>query len=82
MYNLVANVSSYPDFVPYCSATEILEDNGAEVLASVALNFHGLVKKFTTRNTMQPHDCIKMILVGGPLNKLDKSYVIDLLLLL
>ncbi|MEE3003763.1 MAG: SRPBCC family protein, partial [Pseudomonadota bacterium] len=48
MYNLVANVSSYPDFVPYCSETEILEDDGAQVLASVSLNFHGLAKKFTT----------------------------------
>ena len=51
---LSCNVSSYPDFVPYCSETEILEDDGAQVLASVSLNFHGLAKKFTTRKQCSP----------------------------
>ncbi|MBT4804259.1 MAG: type II toxin-antitoxin system RatA family toxin [Legionellales bacterium] len=75
MYSLVANISSYPDFVPYCHSTIIEKDSEKEVVASIELNFHGIIKKFTTTNAMVPSETISMKLKGGPLESLNGKWV-------
>ena len=45
MYSLVANVKSYPEFVPYCSDSDIVSDTNDIVTAYIELSFHGIRKK-------------------------------------
>ena len=77
MYSLVANISSYPDFVPYCNLTIIEKDDDKEVIASIELNFHGITKKFTTTNTMQLNESISMQLKGGHLENLNGKWIFE-----
>ncbi|NDU86512.1 MAG: type II toxin-antitoxin system RatA family toxin [Ferrovum sp.] len=70
MYGLVADIPSYPRFLPWCSAAEIHEAQGDEVVATLHINFHGLRQQFTTRNVGVPHESVVMVLERGPFQDL------------
>lgn len=65
MYQLVADIPRYPEFLKWCSGADVLRDDGEEVIASISINFKGLNKSFSTRNRMQPCSAIEMSLVEG-----------------
>jgi ribosome-associated toxin RatA of RatAB toxin-antitoxin module len=70
MYDLVDDINSYPQFVPYCQKTTIIERNDNRVIAELQVAKSGLAKAFTTKNTLLPHDRIDMELVDGPFSHL------------
>ena len=37
MYDLVNNVENYPEFLPWCGGSEILEDRGDVTVASITI---------------------------------------------
>ena len=71
MYALVADVDAYPQFLPWCSATEVrpLDEHRAE--ATLHVNYHGLRLHFTTENQMEKGALIDMKLAKGPFKHLD-----------
>ena len=71
MFDLVNDVPSYPEFLPWCASTEVLEDKPDEMLARLDLSFGGLKKSFTTRNRLQPGKMIEIRLVDGPFHHLE-----------
>jgi len=70
VFALVADVASYPSFVPGCSSAEILLRTASEVVARIAVHRGPLSTRLTTRNRLQPHQSITMELVDGPLRAL------------
>ena len=42
MFDLVNDVPRYPEFLPWCAGTEVLEDKPDEMLARLDLAFSGL----------------------------------------
>lgn len=70
MFQLVADIESYPAFLPWCGGARILSAKENEVEASVNISYKGVNKSFTTRNTQQPTTSIDMCLVEGPFKKL------------
>lgn len=70
MFSLVADIESYPDFLPWCTAAVIQSANGDVVEATLELNKSGVTKSFTTRNTLQRPEAIELALVGGPFRHL------------
>ena len=74
MYALVADVESYPEFLPWCSDVEIhlREDNTVE--STLELHRGGLKKRFRTRNQMQPESSMDLSLVGGPFRHLSGGW--------
>ena len=70
MYRLVADIKSYPEFLPWCGGTQILSANGEEVRASVEIAYKGVNKSFTTVNREIEGKRIEMSLVEGPFKKL------------
>lgn len=70
MYLLVNDIKSYQEFLPWCSASEILEQSEQEMLASVTISGGGLSKAFVTRNTLVPFESITMVHVDGPFKSL------------
>jgi len=70
VYPLVADVLSYPTFVPGCSAAEILEQDGDRLVARLHVHKGPLGTRLTTRNRMTPNSEIYMELVDGPLRSL------------
>nr|VFJ62248.1 MAG: Ribosome association toxin PasT (RatA) of the RatAB toxin-antitoxin module [Candidatus Kentron sp. FW] len=71
MYALVADVPSYPRFLPWCSmasAEPLTED---EIQASIEIS-HGKVRKsFATLNRMNKDQGIEMHLLDGPFSFLE-----------
>lgn len=70
MYALVADVESYPEFLPWCSDVEVHMREGNTVEATLELHRGGLKKRFRTRNKMQPEKSMDLSLVGGPFRHL------------
>ncbi|MCW8346095.1 SRPBCC family protein [Vibrio sp. ZSDZ65] len=70
MFNLVNDVASYPDFLPGCSGSRVIESSGMEMVASVDVSKAGISKTFTTANTLVQGREILMELVDGPFKML------------
>ena len=52
MYQLVNDVKSYPDFLPGCTGSRVLELGPTQMTAAVDVSKAGISKTFTTRNTL------------------------------
>lgn len=70
MFTLVNTIESYPDFLPWCTGTNIIETSSNAMTASVSIAMGKIKQTFTTTNTMQPDTSIIMRLVEGPFKEL------------
>ena len=70
MYTLVNDVNAYPDFLPGCTGSRVLESGPTQMTAAVDVSKAGISKTFTTRNTLTSNQSILMQLVDGPFKKL------------
>lgn len=71
MYNLVNNIESYPEFLPWCVSATVLSADEDEVQATLVLSYGGFRKSFTTCNRLQKNKMIEIRLVDGPLSQLE-----------
>ena len=71
MYALVSDILAYPQFLPWCTGTQILSQEGKELSARIGFSVSGVSQSFTTRNQLQPGEEIAMQLVDGPFSTLD-----------
>ena len=70
MYALVDDIKAYPDFLPWCTAAEILGEKENELRAAVELSKGRVSKRFSTVNLRQPGKMIEMRLLDGPFKHL------------
>jgi len=70
MYALVADIESYPQFLPWCTEVKLLARGEHDVTARVALARSGVRQAFTTRNRLHVDERIDMQLVDGPFRRL------------
>ena len=70
MFDLVNDVASYPEFLPGCSGSRILETSASGMIASVDISKAGISKSFTTSNELVAGEAILMSLVDGPFKTL------------
>jgi ribosome-associated toxin RatA of RatAB toxin-antitoxin module len=75
MYALVADVESYPRFLPWCDRAFASAGEPGRTVATLHINFHGLKKEFTTENINRSGARIDMKLVSGPFRSLEGSWV-------
>ena len=74
MFALVTDVVRYPEFLPWCSSGQVLEETPNGMVASIGMSFGGLHKSFTTRNTHDTDRRIHLELVDGPFSRLDGTW--------
>ena len=70
VFAIVNDVARYPEFLPWCSHAEVLEETAGEMLAALSLSARGVKETFTTRNLLTPFEKIEMVLVTGPFREL------------
>lgn len=70
MHALVGDIESYPRFLPWCSGAVVTEREGTRTVATMHVNFRGILEQFTTENTDEPGRMITMQLVSGPFRRL------------
>ena len=71
MYALVSDILTYPQFLPWCSGTQILSQEGEELSAQIDFSVSGVSQSFTTRNRLQLDAEIAMHLIDGPFSNLE-----------
>ncbi len=78
MFDLVADVARYGEFLPWVVATRIKSDSETEMVADMLVGFNALREKFTSRVEKQrPGDQpgrIKVHYVDGPMRDLDNVW--------
>jgi ribosome-associated toxin RatA of RatAB toxin-antitoxin module len=71
MYALVENIEAYPEFLPWCTATQVHERLPGRTRATLTVGVGGLSHAFTTLNDTRPGEAIDMHLVSGPFRRFE-----------
>ncbi len=71
MIQLVEDIESYPEFLPWCSGSTILKRDGNIVEAELQIAKAGFNKSFSTRNRSEGTGKLFMTLLNGPFASLD-----------
>src|SRR3954466_1311384 len=83
MFNLVADVERYPEFVPLCKALKIRQrtpkDDGTEVIvADMTVSFKLVQETFTSRVTLdRPNLKIIVEYLRGPFSNLENRWTFE-----
>ena len=79
MFDLINDVEQYPNFIPGCADTKVLEQDNHNMRASLLISKAGVRQWFTTQNTLKRGESINMNLVDGPFSKLSGGWEIKAL---
>ncbi len=74
MYDLVADVARYAEFLPWVIATRVKSDSETEMVADMVVGFKQLREKFTSRVRKVPKQRIEVEYLDGPLKNLENVW--------
>ncbi len=74
MFDLVADVARYPEFLPWVSAMRVRSDTPTETVADMIVGFKGLRETFTSRVTKARPESIDVEYLDGPLKYLRNNW--------
>jgi ribosome-associated toxin RatA of RatAB toxin-antitoxin module len=74
MYSLVTAVADYPQFLPWCTRAEVLEQTEQGMKARLTLAYGGVHHAFTTFNRHVEDHSVLVGLVDGPFSLLDGNW--------
>jgi len=74
MFDLVADMDSYPKFLPWCVAAEILSREDDHICGRMEVARVGIHQAFTTCNRFIPGERMELRLVDGPFRKLQGAW--------
>ena len=74
MFDLVADVGSYAEFLPWVVATRIKSDEDGVMIADMLVGFSALREKFTSRVVKERPGSIKVEYIDGPLKQLANDW--------
>lgn len=74
MYKLVEAVPAYPQFLSWCTGTEVHEQSDILQKASLTVLVAGVRQHFTTVNTLIRGESIEMKLLKGPFKNLQGQW--------
>lgn len=70
MFDLVEDIESYPQFLPWCAGSRIVADHEGGLDASIDIAYRGIRSSFTTRNQHRYPEQIRLELIDGPFRSL------------
>lgn len=74
MFDLVADVSRYGEFLPWVVGTRVRSNSETEMIADMLVGFKALREKFTSRvEKKRPHE-IEVHYLDGPMRDLDNVW--------
>ena len=74
MFDLVADVSRYAEFLPWVVGTRVRSDSDTEMVADLLVGFNALREKFTSRVEKQRPGMIQVFYLDGPMRDLDNTW--------
>lgn len=75
MFDLVADVARYPEFLPWVIATRVRSDSETEMVADMLVGFKAIREKFTSRVEKRRPNQVEVFYVDGPLKDLDNNWL-------
>jgi ribosome-associated toxin RatA of RatAB toxin-antitoxin module len=66
LFALVDDVERYPEFLPWCSGTQVFERTPETTRARIDVDYHGLTSHFATVNRKQSARRMDLEFVEGP----------------
>ena len=75
MYELVADVERYPEFLPWCLAARVRKHEGNLMVADLVIGFRMVKERFTSHVTLKRPTCIDVEYTHGPLRHLNNHWL-------
>ncbi|WP_448581747.1 type II toxin-antitoxin system RatA family toxin [Thermaurantiacus sp.] len=77
LFDLVADVGAYPEFLPWVAATRIRERSETLMVADMSVGFRAIRETFTSRVTLDRPRAIHVDYVSGPLKHLSNDWMFE-----
>lgn len=74
MFDLVADVQSYEQFLPWVSAIRVRSNSETEMVADMIVGFKGLSESFTSRVLKERPNSVHVDYLDGPLKHLSNDW--------
>jgi coenzyme Q-binding protein COQ10 len=77
LFDIVADIERYPDFLPWCVATRVKSREGNVITADVVIGFKMFRERFTTRDVLDRPRRIDVSYHEGPFKYLNNHWVFE-----
>lgn len=77
MFDLVAGIERYPEFLPWCLAARVRSREGKTVIADLVIGFKMIRERYTSRVTLDRPRRIDVEYLEGPLKRLTNHWVFE-----
>lgn len=74
MFDLVCDVKSYPEFLPWCVDAHVENETDTTLVAGMTISKAGINQTFTTQNVKHRPEYMTLELVDGPFSKLHGKF--------
>jgi ribosome-associated toxin RatA of RatAB toxin-antitoxin module len=74
MFDLVEHVEAYPEFLPWCGGSDVLERSDGRTIVTLRIDYRGLRQSFTTVNLHSHPSWIEIRLRDGPFTRLEADW--------
>jgi coenzyme Q-binding protein COQ10 len=74
LFDLVADIGKYPEFLPWCVAARVRAQNDGEVVADLTIGFGPFRESFTSRVTLERPRLIRVRYENGPFRYLNNQW--------
>ena len=74
VYDVVADVKNYPEFLPWCTASRIKPIDDTNFEADVAIGFKMVREVFSSRVQLQPSHQVDVVYLKGPFKTLTNQW--------
>lgn len=74
LFDLVADVARYPEFLPWCKAARILEQDGTRMTADLIIGYKIFSEKFRSEVFLERPRKIEVNYLSGPLSHLSNKW--------
>ena len=76
LFDVVADIEFYPEFLPWCLATRIREQTDNVIVADMMIGFRGLKESFTSHVTLnKPELKIDVTYKDGPFKYMNNKWI-------
>ena len=74
IFNLINEVENYPDFLPWCTKTEVTKESENINTGKIFISKSFIKWNFSTKNTIDVNKSITLSLVDGPFDELNGQW--------
>ena len=77
LFDLVADVKSYPEFLPWVAAVRVRSNSETDMIADLVVGFRAIKETFTSRVRKRRPEQIVIDYIEGPLKYLHNSWTFE-----